>query len=180
MDSFKGTWRLVRLAIRRDRISTPVTLLLALGMSGLSAPALVSAYPNAETQLAYIAASAPSVVGRLFQGTVQGVNLGSIVMAEIFLFTSVIIAIMSILMVTRHTRWNEEVGAAELIGSSVVGKNSPLTSALIVTVLANAVFALLLFASLAPISELDVRGSAYFTLSLFSVGTFFAGYQQGY
>ncbi|MDX1765659.1 MAG: hypothetical protein R3313_01770 [Candidatus Saccharimonadales bacterium] len=175
MDSFTGTWRLIRLALRRDRIKIPVSVLGLLAMSGLSAPALVDAYPDAQTQLAYIAGSAPSVVGRLFQGTVQGVNLGSIVMAEIFLFTSVILAVMSIFMITRHTRHNEEIGAGELIGSAIVGKSAPLTAALIVTIGFNLIFGILLFAALAGIPELEKTGSFYFAASISMVGIFFAG-----
>jgi len=174
VDSFTGTWRLVRLALRRDRIISPASILGLLLMSGLSAPALVDAYPDAQTQLAYIAGSAPSVVGRLFQGTVQGINLGSIVMAEIFLFTAVILAVMSIFMITRHTRHNEEIGAGELIGSAIVGKSAPLTSALIVTIGFNIIFGVLLFAALASIPELDKMGSLYFASSLTMVGVFFA------
>ncbi len=175
MKFFVGTKRLVRLNLRRDRISVPVTLLLAIGMTAGSAPALVTAYPDYALQLTYVASSVTSAVGRLFQGTIQGVSLGSILVAETFIFTAVILAIMSIFIVSRHTRHNEETGAGELIGSTIVSRSSPLTSALFVAIGANAVAGILIFLVLMGIPELDKVGSAYFAAALAMVGIFFAG-----
>ncbi len=174
MGKLIGTKRLTRLAIRRDRITVPVTIVIALLIAGGSAPALASAYPKYQEQLAYVAASVPSIVGRLFQGTVNGVSLGTIMMAETYLFTAVILAIMSIFIVTRHTRYNEENGAGELIGSAVVGRNSPLTAALFLAVLGNVVTAVLLFGVLATVPELDSEGAFFYVASLAMVGIFFA------
>ena len=170
-----GTKRLVRLYLRLDRITIPATLFLAIAMVAGSAPALVSAYPDYTTQLAYVASSVTSVVGRVFQGTIQGVSLGSILMAETFIFTAVILAIMSIFIVSRHTRYDEETGASELIESMQVGRNSSLTGALIVAVGANVVAGLLIFLSLLTVPELEKTGSLYFAMSLVMTGIFFAG-----
>ena len=105
MKTFVGTKRLVRLDLRRDRVTIPVTLLLAIGMTAGSAPALVTAYPDFTAQLSYVSSSVASAVGRMFQGTIQGVSLGSILMAETVMFTAVILAIRSIWIVSRHTRY---------------------------------------------------------------------------
>lgn len=175
MDSFVGTRRLIRLALRRDRIVLPVTLVLAILMVVGSAPALIEAYSEYSEQLSYVVSSAPSVVGRVFQGTVQGVNLGSIMMAEVYISAAVILAIMSIFIITRHTRHNEETGAGELIGSTEVGRSAPLSAALIVAIGANVVAAIAIFAGLISFPELDAAGSAYMAVSLGAVGIFFAG-----
>ena len=175
MNSLKGTWRLVRLALRRDRIVVPLNILVVLLLAAASAPALVDAYPDFESQASYVSTSAPSVVGRIFQGTVQDVSVGTVYVAEAFLFSSVIVGIMSILIVTRHTRYNEETGAGELIGSTVVGANAPLTAALIVASLANIVTAGLIYAVIGGIEELGSTGSLYFVAALAGVGLFFAG-----
>ncbi len=175
MKSYTGTWRLIRLALRRDRITLPINIVLVALMAGASAPALVTTYGDVETQTAYVLSSAPSIVGRLFQGTVQGVNLGSIVMAEVYLFTAVLMAIMSIFIITRHTRHNEETGSGEMIAAGIVGRKAMLTAALVVAVGANILTGLLIFAMYAPITELDATGSAFMSLSLTMVGIFFAG-----
>ena len=173
--SLTGTWRLVRLAIRRDRIVLPVSMFFAWVMVGASAPALVSAYPDQESILSYIVSSAPSVVGRVFQGTVQGANIGSILMAETFLYGSLILAIMSIFIISRHTRHNEEIGAGELIGSGIVGRNAALTAAVIVAIAANIVVGLMLFATLAPMPEFAVDGAFFMAVSMSLFGILFAG-----
>ncbi len=175
MKSLTGTRRLVRLALRRDRITLPLTLMLAWVMVAGSAPALTSTYPDTEAQLTYVASSAPSVVGRMFQGTVQDVSLGTILLAETYMTTAIILAIMSILLVTRHTRHNEEIGAGELIGSTVVGRNAPLSAALVVAVGANLLFAFLTFLSISTVEDLGTTGSMMLSLSLALVGIFFAG-----
>lgn len=175
MKAFVGTKRLMRLDLRRDRITIPVTLLLAVAMTAGSAPALASAYPDYAAQLSYVTSSVASAVGRIFQGTIQGVSLGSILMAETFMTTAVILAIMSIFIVSRHTRHNEETGAEELIDSTVVSRSSPLTAALLVAIGANVVAGVLIFAALATVPELDKTGSAFFAASLAMTGIFFAG-----
>jgi len=175
MRSFMGTWRLVRLALRRDRITIPVTLGLTVAMVAGSAPALASAYPDYQARLEYVISSVPSIVGRFFQGTIQGVSLGSILIAETFLSAVVIVAVMSIFIVSRHTRYNEEIGAGELIGSMEVGRNAPLSAALIVAVVANLIVAVVIFLFLARVPALSRTGSIFFVSSLAMSGIFFSG-----
>ncbi len=170
-----GTWRLVRLALRRDRITIPVTLGLTVAMVAGSAPALASAYPDYQARLEYVISSVPSIVGRFFQGTIQGVSLGSILIAETFLSAVVIVAVMSIFIVSRHTRYNEEIGAGELIGSMEVGRNAPLSAALIVAVVANLIVAVVIFLFLARVPALSRTGSIFFVSSLAMSGIFFSG-----
>ena len=45
---------------------------------------------------------------------------------------------MSILLVVRHTRADEETGRAELVGAGVVGRHAPLAAALVVAAIADA------------------------------------------
>lgn len=175
MGVFVGTGRLTRLALRRDRIVLPVTFGLILAMVVGSIPALVATYPNYETQLAYVVASVPSIFGRIFQGTLQGPNLSSIIMAELFLFAAILIGVMSIFVVSRHTRHNEETGAGELIGSTVVSRSSPLSAALLVAIGVNLLLGFIIYLSLLSVPELGRTGSAFFAISLVLLGIFFAG-----
>src|SRR5688500_11064767 len=117
MHGLTGTGRLVRLALRRDRIKQPIGL-LALGfMLFSSVAAAVDMYVKPSQQLTYAATTAPSVVSRIFGGPIDGPNMGAIVMNETFLFTAVAVAFMSTLTVVRHTRQNEEFGRSELVES---------------------------------------------------------------
>lgn len=174
MAGFNGTWRLIRLALRRDRIVIPITIALVIAMVAGSAPSLLAAYPDTTAQLAYVSSSAPSIIGRIFQGTVHGANIGTIVMAELYITTAAIMAIASIFLVSRHTRYNEETGAGELIGSGVVSQQAPLSAALIVAIGMNVITAVLIFLSLLPVKELSTVGTAFLAASLGLVGIFFA------
>lgn len=174
MNALKGTARLLRLALRRDRITIPVTVLLAAAFVGGTAPALVSTYGGEKEILSYITSAVPSVVGRVFQGAVQGPTIGAVLIAETMLFGLIIIAIMSIFIVSRHTRYNEETGAGELIGSGIIGRSAPLTAALLTAILANIAAGALIFAILVSVPEFDTTGSAYLAVSLSAFGVLMA------
>lgn len=175
MSAFRGTRRLVRLALRRDRVSLPITITLAVAMVAGSAPALAGTYKSYEEIVSYIASSVPSIVGRVFQGTVQGPDIGSILMAEVFYFGCVILGLMSAFIVTRHTRHNEETGAGELLGSTVIGRSAMLSAALSVAVGANIIAGLVIFAIVASTPDYSAIGSAVMALSLASFGLVMAG-----
>ena len=175
MGVFAGTGRLVRLALRRDRILLPVSVLLLVLMTASGAPALANSLGSFEDQASYVTSAAPSIVGRIFQGTVQDISLGTIFMAETFVFASMLVALISMFIVTRHTRYNEETGAAELVGSTQVGRGSMLNAALIVAVGFNLVAAALMFSILATVEALDMKGSLMYSLSLAGIGIFFSG-----
>lgn len=157
MRQLKGTGRLIRLALRRDRIKLPVWIMAIVGMLAVNIPAVVDVYGKTEqTQIGYAATTAPSLISRIFGGPVAGPQLGEIIMNETFLFLAIAIAFMSTLLVVRHTRQNEETGRSELISSAVVGRNASLTAALAVAVGANVIVALL---STAVFMAHDITGA---------------------
>lgn len=169
-----GTLRLLRLAARRDRILLPVWI-VTLGVLLLASVASIAGLYGAEAdRVQYAVAVAPSVIARAFEGPIFGTSLGAILMTETFGMFSVLIAIMSLQAVVRHTRLEEETGRAELVGSAVVGRHAPLTAALLLTFAANlavgAVTALVLVAY-----DLPVAGSLLAGLLLTGVGWSFAG-----
>lgn len=171
---FAGTGRLVRLALRRDRVQLPVWLLALTGVVAASASSIQGLYQTEQERLAYAMSNAGSAVSRVFNGAVADPSVGSITATETYGFTAVLVALMSIMAVVRHTRQNEETGRAELVGAAVVGRYAMLTAALVVAVLANAVLALLMAGTLVAIG-LPAAGSAGFGLALGGAGIAFAG-----
>lgn len=141
MNQFAGTWRLVRLILRRDRIKLPIWILIIVGMAASMPAALHETYGTPEARESYAAAIGVSVVGRMFGGLLDGTSLGAVLMVESFAFIAVLIAVMNTLLVTRHTRQNEEAGRMELIQSARVGRFSSLVAVLIVALVANLVVA---------------------------------------
>jgi ABC-2 type transport system permease protein len=174
MNSFAGTWRLVRLALRRDRIKLPAWIAIVSGVAALTASAIQGAFPTMEDRLTYATTVSGSVVSRAFEGIVDGPSFGSIITTELFVFTALLVAFMSTLAVVRHTRLNEETGSAELISSTPVGRYASLTAALIIVVGANIITGLLIFASLAGNEELSTTGSLALGLTFSAVGITFA------
>ncbi len=169
-----ATARLLRLAARRDRILLPVWV-LSLGLVLLASVAsIVGLYGTETERVQYAVAVAPSVVARAFEGPIFGTSLGAILMTETFGMLAVLVAIMSLQAVVRHTRLEEETGRAELVGSAVVGRHAPLTAAMLLTFAANLVVGALAVLILLAY-DLPVAGSLLAGLLLMSVGWSFAG-----
>ncbi|SEG68942.1 ABC-2 type transport system permease protein [Thermomonospora echinospora] len=174
MGAFTGTARLARLALRRDRVQLPVWLVALTVTVAASASSVTSLYDTEQERRSYALTNAGSAVSRVFNGGLAEPSAGAIAMAETFSFAGVLIALMSLMAVVRHTRQNEETGRAELVGAAVVGRYAMLTAALLVTVAANAVLALLLAGALVA-AGLPVAGSLGAGLAFGAVGTAFAG-----
>ena len=173
MSSLTGTWRLMRLALRRDRIKLPAWIIAIVAFLAANVPAVISIYADSPAdRLTYAATSGASVIGRLFNGPLGSPTTGEIVTNETFMFTAVLVAFMSTLAIVRHTRQNEETGRSELIGSAVVGRHASLVASLLVVAAANIVLGLLV--SLTLISQqLSVSGSLGFGAALVGTGFFF-------
>lgn len=175
MHALTGTWRLVRLALRRDRIKLPIIILALMAMVGPSIASVLDVYGSSpKEQVTYASTTAPSVVGRVFNGPINGPELGAIAMNETFLFTAIALAFVCTLTVVRHTRQNEEAGSTELIGSGVVSLHAPLAAAVIVAAGASLVFSCLMTLSLIA-SDLPVAGSVGAGIAMAGVGLVFTG-----
>lgn len=142
MRSLTGTPRLTRLALRRDRIQLPVWLL---GIAGLLV-AFLAIYQDTyrTTDELRIATEffAENPIARMF-GLPSGVNLGAYTLIEGYLFLVVLVGLMSILAMVRHTRQSEETRQAEMLGATAVGRQALLAAALLVAFMANAALVLL-------------------------------------
>ncbi len=141
MTAFTGTGRLVRLALRRDRIQLPLWLIGLMLVQAVTISSIIGLYPEDSDRVALAISSARSPVSLMFNGLVSGASMGATVVAQGFLTVAVGAALMSTLAVVRHTRQNEETGRAELIGAGIVGRHASLTAALLVAIAANVVLA---------------------------------------
>ena len=169
-----GTFRLLRLAVRRDRVLLPVWI-LSLGVLLLASVASIAGlYGDQAARVQYAVTMAPNVVARAFEGPIFGTSLGAVVMTETFGMFAVLVGVMSIQAIVRHTRLEEETGRAELVGSAVVGRHAPLTAALVLTFAANLLLGVIITVILLAY-DLPVAGAALAGLLLMGVGWGFAG-----
>jgi ABC-2 type transport system permease protein len=142
MTAFTGTGRLVRLALRRDRIQLSLWLIGLTLVQAFTISSIVGLYPDDSDRVALAISSARSPVSLMFNGLVSGASMGATVVTQGFLTVAIGAALMSTLAVVRHTRQNEETGRAEMIGAGIVGRHASLTAALLVAITANVVLAL--------------------------------------
>lgn len=143
MNSFAGTGSLVRLILRRDRVLIPIWIffMALLPMSLASGTAAI--YTTDAERQEYIHDLGSSPLLLLFYGvTPADASLGALIFWR-SATGIVIMSLIGLLTVIRHTRVEEEAGRRELIGSTVVGRNASLAAALVAVSGASLVMGLL-------------------------------------
>ncbi|MPV36254.1 polyketide antibiotic transporter [Georgenia subflava] len=141
---------MLRLFLRVDRVRIIVwTLAFAVLVAG-SVASLEVTYPTPESLQARAALlSNPSAVmmtGPLFAA--DNYTFGAMLANELALYIYLAAAIMSVLLVVRHTRAEEESGRLELLRALPVGRFAPATAALVTVALANLAVAVAVVAAL--------------------------------
>lgn len=155
-----GWTTLLRFALRRERVRIPVWTASVALLLAYVAVALDALYPTAAERQAR-AALVSSPAGIMLSGPQYGIEdytLGAMIANEMALTVMVAVAIMSISLVVRHTRAEEETGRAELVRAGVVGRHAPGTAAFAAALVANAAIAVasgavLSAAGLAPVDS---------------------------
>jgi polyether ionophore transport system permease protein len=172
MNALTGTGKLVRLILRRDRVLLPLWVPF-IAVVPLSYVASINAlFPTAAGRQGYADASAHNAGFVALYGRLFGSSLGELVAWRAG-FIPVMIGLLSILTVIRHTRTEEETGRRELLGATVVGRHAGLAAALVATFGANLVLGALL--ALGMISQdLPAIGSWAFGVEFAATGFLFA------
>lgn len=174
-----GTRRLVRFDLRRDRIRLTAWLVGITLLSVSTATSFAGLY-STPADRAGTADTMDSPAGLAMTGPrhyLTDYNLGSMMGHQMLGFTAVLVALMSIFLVVRHTRAEEESGRAELLRATVVGHHAHLGAALIVALGANLVLALLIAVTHGAlgIDGMDWSGSVLYGVAHAAVGMTFAG-----
>ena len=141
---------LLRAGLRLDRVRLAVWVVAVGALTGYAANGLRLVYPTAADRQAR-AALIRTPAGVLLTGPGYGTHrytLGAMVANEISLFVMVAVAVMSIQLVVRRTRAEEEDGRAELLRAGAVGRPAPLVAALLEVALADAAVTLAVVAGL--------------------------------
>lgn len=139
MKSLAGTGGLIRLILRRDRIVLPLWIVFLVAISVSYVKQYGDLFPTPDARVKY-ASNAGFIT---LYGELSGTSLGEFVTWRLG-FVPVMIGLISILTVIRHTRVEEETGRRELLGATVIGRHAQLAAALTATLGANLVLAVLL------------------------------------
>jgi ABC-2 type transport system permease protein len=167
-----GTRALARLALRLDRVRLTVWVLGLSVLPMATAANYLKLYPTeADLQAVSGVLANPSLVA--LSGPLFGVSIGGLTTWKIGVTEFILVGLMSLLTVVRHTRTEEETGRLELIRATVIGRYAPLTAALLVTALANLAIAVLIALGLLAIG-LPVAGSVALGVATGLAGILFA------
>jgi polyether ionophore transport system permease protein len=124
---------MLRLYLRRDRISLPLwVLLLSLPLATVYVGSIEKVYPTEAGRAGFAASIMASPAQRALYGQIYNNSLGAVGIWKAGMF-HVLIAVAVILTVIRHTRADEETGRTELMDSTAVGRYASLTAALILS-----------------------------------------------
>ncbi len=138
-NAWTGTADLLRLALRRDRLRLSVWVAVLTMLMAYAPAAMELAYPEEAQRLTRVDLLR-TPAGMMMGGPMFGRNetdLGAMIANEMMLTLIVATSILAILTVIRHTRAEEESGAAELVLSSVVGRYARTAAALILVGVVN-------------------------------------------
>lgn len=172
-----GTLELVRHLLRRDRIKLPAWLAgIALYVLYIGT-ALPSIAPR-EQDLAAIIPMLQQPIGRMFTGPAYGLDDPSyerVFAGGYLLYLLILAALMNIMLITRHTRAEEQSGRAELLRANGVGRQAPLTAALGLAALTNLLAGVIVAVLCITVADYAVTGSLIVGAGVALIGMSFAG-----
>ena len=169
-----GTWSRLRLVLRRDRIVAPLWVaVIGLVLPSTYVSSIDSVYPTDADRERFAASTASSPAQIAMYGPMFNASPGMVTIWKAgALFT--VIAVAVILTVIRHTRVEEELGRAEVVQSTAVGRYSGLTAALMLAGGGSVVAGVLATAALLG-GGLPTGGSVGYGAALAGSGLVFAG-----
>ncbi len=162
------------LYLRRDRVSLLVWIVLSALLPVGVAAGSAGAYPDQATRDAFAAGVASNPAELATRGPVFAATVGGLTAWTVAASGAVIVGgLVSVLFIVRWTRSEEQAGRRELLGSTMLGRQVPLASALVVAVGANLAIGVLV-AVLLIAYGLPVVGSVALGLVYVVAGVLFA------
>ncbi|WP_432361554.1 ABC transporter permease [Sporosarcina sp. UB5] len=175
---FANTRQLSRFILRLDRIRIPLWIIGLAIFTFIVPPAFNNLYKT-EQDIAVIAETManPAMIAMVGTADLDNYTIGVMTAHQMLVITAVIVGIMAILLVTRHTRADEEDGRIEMIRSLPSGRLSYLNATLLVTSGAFVVLAVCIGFGLYAlgIESMDLKGSLLYGAALGGTGFVFSG-----
>ena len=165
---------LVRFQLRRERILLPVWMLGIVGLFTASGLAITREFGDEQERTAVVVLAAGNPAFLFLRGLPDGTGAGALAFFQTFSFLAVLVGLMNVFLVTRHTRAEEERGRSELLQATPIGRVTPLATTLVIAAAANVGIALLV-AGAGLLLGLDGWASLLTGLALAAVGVTFGG-----
>ncbi|WP_305092250.1 ABC transporter permease [Prescottella sp. R16] len=159
MTTWTGTGTLTRFALRRERFALVLWVLAGTFVYYSQAVGVGITYPT-QAELDTVAASMQGNAAMIaMAGPPRALDtVGGQVAFQASAFGMIVAGLMSMVLVGRHTRADEEAGRDELIRSGVVGRHATFAAATILAVLVNVLYGVAVVAALVAYG-LPVAGS---------------------
>ncbi|UFT99329.1 ABC transporter permease [Radiobacillus kanasensis] len=174
--NLNGIGSLSKLIIRRDRIRIPLWFVGICFFTFMVPIAFTELYGSQEQRdVMAKTMENPAMTAMVGPADLSNYTLGVMTAHQMLLLTALVVGLMSILLVTRHTRGDEEDGRVEMIRSLPVGRLSNLNATLLVYVILNILLAAIIgfgFYAL-NIESMDLEGSLLYGVTLGATGIFF-------
>jgi ABC-2 type transport system permease protein len=170
LPGFTGVGTLTRFSLRRSRVLIGAWTAVLTVLCYASAVAPGRLYPTSADQVsAARSINASSALVALYGPILDVHSLGELAMTKTTVTYAVLVMALTIALVRRHTRVEEESGRAELLGGLALDPLAPLVSAVCVGSLVS-----VLVAALAAVGDigggLPTAGSLWFAASWLGVG----------
>ncbi|WP_054812632.1 ABC transporter permease [Nocardia arizonensis] len=169
-----GAGTLLSFALRRERFALPCWLAGAgalFAMQSISSQRFYGS-PDALARLREMMSANAAAVA-LGGPTRLLDTIGGEVLFEVFAYVGIVVALMNMFLIGRHTRSDEEAGRDELIRSAKVGRRASVVAALGVALIADACVAVVL-AGVGIATGLPAAGSVLTGVALAGIGSSFA------
>ncbi|MFI9415382.1 ABC transporter permease [Nocardia gamkensis] len=173
-ENLSGAGTLLRFSLLRERFALPAWLLGSGALFAFQSLGSQRFYDSPQ-KLAQIRETMSASAATVAMGGPTGLltSIGGEIVFEIFAYLAVVVALMNMFLVGRHTRSDEETGRAELLRSARVGRRAPAVAALALAGLADIAVALVVFAA-AVATGLPAGGSLLLGVAIGGVGVTFA------
>lgn len=172
MNALAGTGTLARLGVRRDRVMLPACACAFLAVAANTVDSTGGRYQTTAS-MRQLAAASNSDTGTLaMHGRVFASSLGGLTAWQVGVLGGVFVALMSILIVVRHTQAEAEAGRLELLSAGAVGRSAAVAAALLIAYGISLALGVAVAAALIAMG-LPAAGSIAFGLSWTAAGWVF-------
>lgn len=164
-----------RLMMRQDRVLVPVWLAVLVLTCYASAAATPALYRSDASRVAAAAAVNRSAgIVALYGPILDLRSIGELAMTKLTVLYAVLVSVMVLFVVRRHTRGDEDAGRSELLGAAAVTATTPLRTAVaygsVVSVVLGAAVALANTVGGLPLAGSIAFGGAWAGTGLVAVG----------
>jgi ABC-2 type transport system permease protein len=173
--SFTGVGRLLGFALRRDRVRIAVWALALSALALTSAISIRSLYASPQDLATYARLVQDNAAVIVQSGPGYGLEdptVGAVLVNELSIWAIVIVATMSILLVTRHGRAEEESNRAELLRATPIGRHAAGAATIATCFITNLIVAATLALGLVA-AGFGPTGSVAFGVALIGAGMTF-------